>query len=100
MQVIAPTMTKAIRPPMRRLTLAVEIPEMPADRWAQVEEIFHAVCEAPADRRESLLHDRCGKDHELLEEVRSLLEAQRHDPAFMNWSVPEEVTRREADAAI
>ena len=80
---------------MRRLTLAVEIPEMPADRWAQVEEIFHAVCEAPADRRESLLHDRCGKDHELLEEVRSLLEAQRHGGKPM----PRSPERRHSESA-
>lgn len=50
---------------------------MNSERYQRVRAIYHDVCEHAADEREALLVKACSGDHELLVEVRSLL--QHHD---------------------
>src|SRR5688572_29828884 len=46
---------------------------MQADRWQQIEKIFHAALERTPNERAALLADTCGSDEELRCEVESLL---------------------------
>jgi len=46
---------------------------MEAERWQQIENIFHAVLEAEPVRRSAVLSDLCGGDEALRREVESLL---------------------------
>jgi serine/threonine-protein kinase len=49
---------------------------MKPERWQKVREVFDAVCEAEdAEERIALVHELCGDDKELQQEVASLLEA-------------------------
>jgi len=43
------------------------------DRWRRIEELFQASIDLPADQREALLGETCGNDHQLRDEVESLL---------------------------
>ena len=52
---------------------------MNADRYAIIGQLFHAALELPPERRARFLHGTCGADHELRQEVESLLAA--HDNA-------------------
>jgi serine/threonine protein kinase len=61
-------------------------PRISADRWRQIEDIFHAACECPEDHRAAFLEQACGSDAELQREVESLLtsscraELEKKDP--------------------
>jgi serine/threonine protein kinase len=46
---------------------------MTAERWAQVEELFHRATECAPESRTALLDDTCGHDMELRREVEALL---------------------------
>ena len=46
---------------------------MKAERWREVDALFHEAVSVPAEARERLLVERCGEDVELLEEVNALL---------------------------
>jgi hypothetical protein len=48
---------------------------MNAERWKQVNDLFHAVLERPAAEREAFLAEKAAGDRELIAEVRSLLGA-------------------------
>jgi Tol biopolymer transport system component len=50
---------------------------MKAERWLQIEELYHRAQAWDADRRESLLKEACGTDSELYREVQSLLAAEQ-----------------------
>jgi serine/threonine protein kinase len=46
---------------------------MDGQRWAQLEELFHAAAQLPSSERDAFLADRCGSDQELLHKLHSLL---------------------------
>jgi len=46
---------------------------MTPERWREVEAVFNEALDRPLEERESFLITRCGRDLELLAEVRSLL---------------------------
>jgi eukaryotic-like serine/threonine-protein kinase len=46
-----------------------------AERWARIDELFHAALDRPAHERHAFLSSACGDDHSLLAEVESLLGA-------------------------
>src|SRR5438552_18989260 len=46
---------------------------MKPERWQQVEELYHAALERPAESRTDFLRSACGDDEELYREVESLL---------------------------
>ena len=48
-------------------------------RWKKIEEIFHAACEIPAERRAAFLDSHCGGDRELKNEVESLIYYSEQD---------------------
>ena len=50
---------------------------MDAERWKRVDELLQAALQMPAERQEEFLRQQCGRDAELLEEVRSLLTSHR-----------------------
>jgi non-specific serine/threonine protein kinase/serine/threonine-protein kinase len=56
---------------------------MAADRWQQLEELFHAMLELPPDRRAAALAAACGDDVELRAEVERLLRADDQASAFV-----------------
>ena len=43
------------------------------ERWRQIESLFHAAYEKPAEERERFLDEACGSDQTLRREVESLL---------------------------
>jgi eukaryotic-like serine/threonine-protein kinase len=49
-----------------------------AERWQQLEQIFHSALEREPHRRTAWLHTACGDDVELRDEVTSLLTAHEH----------------------
>ena len=51
---------------------------MTPERWKQVNELFHAALEQPADSRESYVARTAADDHELQREVLSLLKSHRN----------------------
>ena len=53
---------------------------MDAERWAQLENLYHAALERPADARSSYLDTACGGDAELRREVESLLAQDSASP--------------------
>jgi serine/threonine protein kinase len=53
------------------------------ERWKQVDELFDAVIELPADERGKFLNEKCDGDEELRREVLSLLEAHEKAEGFM-----------------
>src|SRR5437588_11129105 len=46
---------------------------MKPDRWQQIEELYHAALERPAESRADFLRAACGDDEDLYREVESLL---------------------------
>jgi serine/threonine-protein kinase len=59
---------------------------MSPDRLRQIEEIYHAAVELPADDRVSFLNTRCGDDAELRREVESLLSFDRTSDSLLDSS--------------
>jgi serine/threonine-protein kinase len=55
-------------------------------RWHRVEAALEAALQEPLDTRERVIEARCGKDPELIAEVRSLLEAHRAAGDFLESS--------------
>jgi serine/threonine protein kinase len=49
---------------------------------ARIEAIFHEALDLPADQREAHIDRRCGADHRLAEEVRSLIHASESESAL------------------
>jgi tetratricopeptide (TPR) repeat protein len=52
---------------------------MSSERWARVQELFHAALEQTPDARAAFLSAECGADHDLRNEVTSLLGAHEQD---------------------
>ena len=53
-------------------------PELDADEWRRVEEIFHRLSEEPPARRRKAAAEACAGDERLLHEVSALLDALPH----------------------
>ncbi len=58
---------------------------MDPQRYQQIKQVLMAVLDAPAERRQSLLNERCGEDRALREEVEALLAAQT-EASFLEHS--------------
>jgi hypothetical protein len=61
-----------------------------ADRWREVNALFHAALDVEGERREALLRDAGAADPALAEEVRSLLARHTPNPHFFDapaWTV-------------
>ena len=56
---------------------------MTPERYARVEELFHAALELPAERRPGFLTAACGLDVTLRDEVQSLLQAHAQAGDFV-----------------
>lgn len=56
---------------------------MEAERWNRLEALFHAATVLNGEDREQFLRDGCGKDDELLLEIRSLLAKQESARSFI-----------------
>ena len=52
-------------------------------RWKQVNAVFHAVLEQPADQRRTFLDKTASGDAELVREVESLLRAHTTSAGFL-----------------
>ena len=46
---------------------------MDAERWKRVDDLLQAALQMPAEQQEEFLHQQCGRDTDLLDDVRSLL---------------------------
>ena len=57
---------------------------MKPERWQQVEALYHAVLERPAESRADFIRSACGDDEELYREVESLLVAHRGAGQFLD----------------
>ena len=56
---------------------------MKAERWQQVEQLYHATLEKEVDARPAFLARACGGDEELRREVESLLSYEDHAKSFI-----------------
>jgi eukaryotic-like serine/threonine-protein kinase len=56
---------------------------MSPERWEQVERLYHATVILPDERRATFLHESCGDDASLREEVESLLAREGEARAFL-----------------
>jgi hypothetical protein len=63
-----------------------------AERWRQVEEIFHQAASLSPDLRDTWLNGRCTGDAELAAEVRRLLDADRPDCATIEAMIGDSVS--------
>ena len=64
---------------------------MTAERWRQIEELFHAVATIPPAGRDTWLSDRCSGDPDLEREVRRLLAADAPDSQTIENLIGESV---------
>src|SRR3981081_4501335 len=55
---------------------------MDDNRWARVEELYHAALERKSEHRDEFLASACGDDSELRREVESLLSHNRDNSLF------------------
>jgi serine/threonine protein kinase len=71
---------------------------MPADRWQQIEAIYHVARAEPPDRRATFLAEACGTDADLLADVERLLRHDADASAFLEAPArpesPSRVSRR------
>jgi eukaryotic-like serine/threonine-protein kinase len=56
---------------------------MKADRWKQIDEVFHAALEREPDRRAAFIDQACAGDQTLLEEVESLIRSHEQAEGFI-----------------
>jgi hypothetical protein len=65
------------------------------ERWARLDELYHAALEQPEEQRDAFLRAACGGDQELQREVSSLLRFHR-DKGFLDKTPAEIAGRLEA----
>ena len=73
-------------------------PEMTADRWQEIDRLFHSTLECEPEQRASFLSDACGDDQDLRAEVESLLHAHQQDGSFLDLPAYEVAADFLADA--
>jgi eukaryotic-like serine/threonine-protein kinase len=66
---------------------------MDANRWQQISNLLHAALERPEQDQEEYVHQVCGGDAALLEEVCSLLAAHREAGNFLDPPIPNVVAQ-------
>ncbi len=66
---------------------------MKAERWQQIEDLYHAALERAASERVSFLTGACAGDEELRVEVASLLAAHEQASTFIEKPVAEAAAR-------
>src|ERR1043166_2575957 len=54
-----------------------------AERWPEVERLYHAALERKPEERSAFLHEKCGDDEALRREVESLLAYQQESEDFI-----------------
>ncbi len=64
---------------------------MEADRWRQVDELFHQASELAPEKRSAFVAERCAGDDDLRQEVESLLDSDSRAPAFLETPAIEAV---------
>ncbi|MBL0921286.1 MAG: protein kinase [Phycisphaerales bacterium] len=57
---------------------------MTPERWKRLSDLFERALEVPESERDAFLHRECGRDPELAEQIRSLLELQPRAERFLN----------------
>jgi hypothetical protein len=65
------------------------------ERWARLDELYHAALEQPEEQRDAFLRDACGGDEDLQREVRSLLRFHGNE-GFLDKTPAEIAGRLEA----
>ena len=76
---------------------------MEAERWQQVERLYHSTLEKPAGERAAFLADACAGDEELRREVESLLAHEDEAAGFMEspaLDVAARMVAEDQDAAV
>jgi eukaryotic-like serine/threonine-protein kinase len=59
-------------------------PETKADRWQQIDRLFHSTLAYAPEKRAGFLSEACGQDEALRAEVESLLRADAQDGSFLD----------------
>lgn len=72
---------------------------MLAQRWREVESLYHSACELRPEERRAFLESACGSDEALRREVESLLANEELAANFLETHSPH-VARRELEARI
>src|SRR5258708_20669708 len=73
-------------------------PEMKADRWQQIDRLFHSRLGCGPEQRAGFLSQACGDDEALRVEVESLLRAHEQDGSFLDLPAYEVAADFLADA--
>ncbi|HSP62253.1 MAG TPA: hypothetical protein VLQ90_04655, partial [Pyrinomonadaceae bacterium] len=73
-------------------------PELKADRWQQIDRLFHATLACAPEQRAGFLSQACGDDEALRAEVESLLRAHEQDGSFLDLPAYEVAADFLADA--
>ena len=73
-------------------------PEIKADRWQQIDRLFHSTLECAPEKRAGFLSQACGDDQALRTEVESLLRAHEQDGSFLDLPAYEVAADFLADA--
>lgn len=63
------------------------------DRWRRIDEIFNAVLELPADKRQQFLEEECAGDSDLRRDVQSMLSADSTGPKVIDTIVTDAVEK-------
>ena len=71
---------------------------MKADRWQQIDRLFHSTLACAAEQRASFLSQACGDDEALRADVESLLRAHEQDGSFLDLPAYEVAADFLADA--
>ena len=73
-------------------------PEIKADRWQQIDRLFHSTLACAPEKRAGFLSQACGEDEALRVEVESLLGAHEQDGSFLDLPAYEVAADFLADA--
>src|SRR6266446_6296885 len=73
-------------------------PEIKADRWQQIDRLFHSTLACAPEERAGFLSQACGEDEALRVEVESLLGAHEQDGSFLDLPAYEVAADFLADA--
>ena len=62
-------------------------PQLNADRWRQIEDLFHEASQRDPQARAEFLKRACGTDSDLRREVESLLASMEQSAPFLEFAV-------------
>jgi serine/threonine protein kinase len=72
---------------------------MLAERWREIENLYHTACELEPERRRAYLERACGTDESLRREVESLLANERMAASFLETG-PNETFEQELEEPV